>query len=208
MLTLINDTFDFASALNIDCRKTNFNLAYYESEYDLDGFNKEFKSVLSENNKICDLSLKKYAKKYFDIDYIDFSNVEIINDFSGFNVAVYQGFDASSFIDFLSKSKAKIINFDLQNVENGHRFLNLDKSLAYKKAADIVLDAYDSGADFLVVGDDLSFKMFDTLSVELQNITNRDFSDFYILHIAEFIALANNKIPKTLKNHKLKVSLV
>ncbi|MBZ7990312.1 MULTISPECIES: HdrB C-terminal domain-containing protein [unclassified Campylobacter] len=211
MITLINDDFNFSNLLKGDYRKTYVKTPSFMSEYKADAYKKEFDSCLGEMNLICDTSILDYAKKnYKNASCViqDLQNIEIKNDFNGFNVAVYRGFTIDLFLHFLKKTKAKLINYETQEFENGFRFLDFDKQVAYKKAAKIVLDAYDSGADFLVVGDSLSFKMFDTLSGELQKVSNRDFSDFYILHMAEFIALANGNIPASLKEHKLKVSLV
>lgn len=211
MITLINDDFNFSNLLQGDFRKTNIKSLYTKQEYKPSEYKKEFDACMGETNLICDVSLLDYAKKNYKNTACviqDLQNIEIKNDFNGFNVAVYRGFTIDLFLHFLSKTKAKLVNFETQEFENGIRYLELDEELAYKKAAKIVLDAYDSGADFLVVADSSSFKMFDTLSNELQRVSNRDFSDFYILHAAEFISLAHGIIPASLKNHKLKVSLV
>lgn len=45
--------------------------------------------------------------------------------------------------------------------------LNLNPTLSYKIAADIVLDAYDSGADFMVVKEEKDFYLFDTCAKNL-----------------------------------------
>lgn len=211
MITLVNDDFNFSNLLQGDFRKTYMKSSYIKQEYKPNEYKKEFDSCLGEVNLICDTSLLDYAKQNYKNTACviqDLQHIEIKNNFSGFNVAVYRGFTIDLFLHFLSKTKAKLINFESQEFENGIRYLELNEELAYKKAANIVLDAYDSGADFLVVGDSSSFKMFDTFSNELKRVTNRDFSDFYILHIAEFISLANGVIPSSLKNHKLKVTLV
>lgn len=211
MITLINDDFNFANLLNGDYRKTYVKMPYFMNEYKPSEFKKEFESALGERNFICDLSLQEYARsncKNITCIMQELQNLEIKNDFSGFNIAVYCGFDMELVFHFISKTKAKIVDFETKEFESGIRFLGSNNELAYKKAAKIVLDAYDSGADFLIVADSLSFKMFDTLSDELQRVSNREFNDFYILHLAEFLYLANGIVPSSLKNHKLKVTLV
>ncbi len=66
--------------------------------------------------------------------------------------------------------------------------LNLNPTLSYKIAADIVLDAYDSGADFMVVKEEKDFYL---LILVLKTYANKwkEFEDFYILSRFEFLAL-------------------
>ncbi|HEH3855630.1 TPA: hypothetical protein SGZ32_001619, partial [Campylobacter jejuni] len=91
---------------------------------------------------------------------------------------------------------------------NGFSLLNLNPTLSYKIAADIVLDAYDSGADFMVVKEEKDFYLFDTCAKKLMQTSKRDFEDFYILSRFEFLALIEGIQAPSLKNHTLKVSLI
>ena len=131
---------------------------------------------------------------------LDFSTIK--HDFKGFNIACY-GFKPC---DFSHLFKANFIT--LESAHNGSTLLNLNADLAYKMASTILLDAYDSGADFMLVGDGEDFFIFDSCAKELMRSSGRDFWDFYILKLDEFKLLAEGVRPSTLQNHTLKVSLM
>lgn len=142
------------------------------------------------------------------LDFKEFKKEEtkelknVKHDFKGFNIGFY-GYKND---DLKSKLKAQFMDF--QSPTSGFELLNLNPNLAYKIAADIVLDAYDSGCDFLVVDKAKDFYMFDTCSKSLMKESGRDFEDFYILNSHELVALAQGEESASLKEHKLKVTLV
>ncbi|EAK4112142.1 hypothetical protein CV574_07835, partial [Campylobacter jejuni] len=130
---------------------------------------------------------------------------EIKHNFKDFNIAFY-GFNACDTLK--SKLKAKFISYENSIKNNGFSLLNLNPTLSYKIAADIVLDAYDSGADFMVVKEEKDFYLFDTCAKKLMQTSGREFEDFYILSRFEFLALIQGIQAPSLKNHTLKVSLI
>ncbi|EJD3115475.1 hypothetical protein M1V02_001488, partial [Campylobacter jejuni] len=130
---------------------------------------------------------------------------EIKHNFKDFNIAFY-GFNACDTLK--SKLEAKFISYENSTKNNGFTLLNLNPTLSYKMAADIVLDAYDSGADFMVVKEEKDFYLFDTCAKKLIQTRKRDFEDFYILSRFEFLALIQGIQAPSLKNHTLKVSLI
>lgn len=130
---------------------------------------------------------------------------EVKYDFKDFNIATY-GFKACEKLK--SKLKAKFISYEKENKNNAYTLLNLNPKLSYKIAADILLDAYDSGADFMVVKDERDFFMFDTCAKKLMSESGRDFKDFYILSVFEFLSLIQGVKNPSLQEHQLKVSLI
>lgn len=130
---------------------------------------------------------------------------EVKYDFKDFNIAFY-GFNACDTLK--SKLKAKFISYENSTKNNGFTLLNLNPQLGYKMASDIVLDAYDSGADFMVVNEEKDFYLFDTCAKKLMQTSGREFEDFYILSRFEFLALIQGIQAPSLKNHTLKVSLI
>lgn len=127
---------------------------------------------------------------------------EIKRDFTGFIIATYGEIRSE-----LLNLNAEFINFKSQNLPCGFELLNLNDELAHKLAAAILFDAFDSGADFLLVSDEKAFYMFDAMSQKLIKSAGRGLEKFYILRQNEFAALANGKIPTALKEHRLKVGL-
>lgn len=133
------------------------------------------------------------------INFIDCNNLATKN-LNGFSVAIYG--DESKF----KMQNVKIIK--TKNLPCGYEFLGLNDELALRLAGEILFDAFDNGADFLLTFNEKEFYMFDTLSKEISKIFNRDLCDFYILHISELNALLCEQIPQSLKEHKLKVKCI
>lgn len=132
-------------------------------------------------------------------------NLENIkHNFQGFNIGFY-GFNPS--LNLKKKLKARVLDFENKEKNSGYSLLKLDANTAYKMAAGILLDAYDSGCDFLVVSENKDFHMFDTEAKHLMRVSGREFGDFYILTYDEFISLLQGKRLESLKQHNLKVSL-
>ncbi|MGB2553099.1 DUF5644 domain-containing protein [Campylobacter sp. MOP51] len=125
------------------------------------------------------------------------------HDLKDFTIASY-----GEILDDIRSLKAKFISTDSQNLPCGFELIGLNDELAFKLAGEILFDAFDSGADFLLVDNEQAFYMFDTLSNKLQKSIGRSLEKFYILRTAELVSLANGEIPTSIKNHKLKVRLV
>ncbi|EAK3641971.1 hypothetical protein BHT78_00450 [Campylobacter coli] len=180
--------------------------------YHLTSKNEDLENTIKNLQKeIIDLKLINEAALEFDLPKINaFDNEikelgEIKHNFKDFNIAFY-GFNACDTLK--SKLKAKFISYENSIKNNGFSLLNLNPTLSYKIAADIVLDAYDSGADFMVVKEEKDFYLFDTCAKKLMQTSGREFEDFYILSRFEFLALIEGIQAPSLKNHTLKVSLI
>lgn len=94
-----------------------------------------------------------------------------------------------------------------KNLPSGFEFIANNKALAIALASQILFEAFDSGADFLIVDNEKDFYMFDTLAKECQKHTNRAIENFYVLRASELAGLnAGWEVPE-LANHKLKVLL-
>ncbi|WP_270989300.1 hypothetical protein [Campylobacter upsaliensis] len=127
------------------------------------------------------------------------------HNFSNFNIACYN-FDLDDSLK--AKLKAHFIAFEKAYQNNGFSLLKLNEDLTYKMASEIILDAYDSGADFLLVNNTDDFFLFDTCAKKLMQSCGREFDDFYVLSLKEFELLTQGTKPQSLKNHSLKVDLI
>lgn len=171
------------------------------SESVIKNLQKEILNLKLINEAFLDFDLPKISA--FDNEITELGEVKY--DFKDFNIAFY-GFKPCDTLK--SKIKAKFISYENSDKNNGFLLLNLNPELSYKMAARIVLDAYDSGADFMVVKEEKDFYMFDTCAKKLMQSSGRDFNDFYILSHFEFLSLIQGiKVP-SLQNHELKVSLI
>lgn len=180
--------------------------------YHLESKNEILETTIKNlQNEILNLGLFDKNILHFDLPKTNaFDNEikelkEIKHNFKDFNIAFY-GFNACDTLK--SKLKAKFISYENSTKNNGFSLLNLNPTLSYKMAADIVLDAYDSGADFMVVKEEKDFYLFDTCAKKLMQTSGREFEDFYILSHFEFLALIEGIQAPSLKNHTLKVSLI
>lgn len=213
----INDSAnEILKILNIDYNDCafSFNHDFYLKEYDFEKYNNKLKEELSKYNIkdmiVCDRVLFEDIKKTsFKAMFLGDIVVKDLlkHNLSGFNVAFYNGLNDMSYVKDIFDG-AKFVKYENMFDENGYRFINFNEELSYKIASSIVLDAYDSGADFMVVDDCYSFYMFDYLSAKLQSYSNRDFDDFYILSFTELLAICLGLRPNSLNKHKLKVSLL
>ncbi|HEC1284638.1 TPA: hypothetical protein RY080_001400, partial [Campylobacter upsaliensis] len=102
----------------------------------------------------------------------------------------------------------RFIAFEKAYQNNGFSLLKLNEDLTYKMASEVILDAYDSGADFLLVNNADDFFLFDTCAKKLMQSCGREFDDFYVLSLKEFELLTQGTKPESLKNHSLKVDLI
>ncbi|EMV3823640.1 DUF5644 domain-containing protein [Campylobacter coli] len=180
--------------------------------YHLTSKNEDLENTIKNLQKeIIDLKLINEAALEFDLPKINaFDNEikelgEIKYDFDNFNIACY-GFKIKD--DIKSKIKAHFISYENSDKNNGFSLLQLNPELSYKMAANIILDAYDSGADFMVVNQAKDFYMFDTCSKKLMQSSGREFKDFYVLSYFEFLSLIQGIKNPSLQNHDLKVSLI
>ena len=178
--------------------------------YHLKGFYEEVEEKISYLQKEIlslnlgsDLSFTLPKIKAFEAKNLELK--EIKHDFNGFNIAFY-GFNPCESLK--TKLKAKFINYEESSKNNGFTLLNLNEELAYKMAANVLLSAYDNGADFLVVKEEKDFFMFDSCAKRLSSVSGREFDEFYILSNVEFVSLIQGIFLPSLKEHKLKVSLI
>ncbi|MFH5343643.1 DUF5644 domain-containing protein [Campylobacter coli] len=180
--------------------------------YHLESKNEILETTIKNlQNEILNLGLFDKNILHFDLPKTNaFDNEikelgEIKYDFNDFNIACY-GFKIKD--DIKSKIKAHFISYENSDKNNGFSLLQLNPELSYKMAASILLDAYDSGADFMVVNQAKDFYMFDTCSKKLMQSSGREFKDFYVLSYFEFLSLIQGIKNPSLQNHDLKVSLI
>lgn len=212
---IIKDALDAIDVKNKICEKP-LGKNYFIIDYNPEHILKEYERMMNDDNILaCEFSSYDIMNKIEKIQYAPdifvqhLSKNHIVKKFSDFNACIYQGeFETQSSLKLLNLLDVKIIDFERKHKSCGYSFLNLNPELAYQMAAAIVLDAYDSGSDFLVVEDFYAFYMFDKCFKQLQAISGRNFEDFYILTFAELANLALGIVPYTLKKHSLKVSLV
>ena len=106
-------------------------------------------------------------------------------------IAYYTGLnrDRKDMISQMIKNiGANEISFVRSDKLCGLGILEDNKRLALKKAGAILLDAFDSGAEVLVVEDETALTMFQENFSEIQKIIGREIMGLELIHVEDFIA--------------------
>ena len=133
---------------------------------------------------------------------------ELKNSFKDFKLAYY-GMDRTNELLILATG-ADIINFEKQDKPNGFDILSHDKSIAYKKAGEIALDAYDCGAEILVVDSDKTHFMIDQCVKKCESAVGRDIK-IPVVTLPQIIALSLGNTDKKklgLDRHKIELGFI
>lgn len=133
---------------------------------------------------------------------------ELKHSFDDFKLAYY-GVDRENEL-LLNATGASIVKFDKQDKPNGFDIASHDKNVAYEKAGEIALDAYDSGAEILVVDSAKTHFMIDQSVKECEKIVGRDIR-IPVLNLSQVIALALGNTDKEklgLDKHKIELGFI
>ena len=151
--------------------------------------------------------IKKFNQKTIDFGVIE-ENIEIKHKFKNFNIACFS--KDNKYEKLLGKFEANFLvleNFDLDLAKDSY-FINPD--LTHFVASQILLNAFDSGADFLLVFNNEDFFIFNNKLKEIEKISNREIP-LPIIHINEFLNLASSNFEeakKSFKIHKIKPRII
>ena len=138
--------------------------------------------------------------------------------FENFNVAFYAGsFECEHVVEvqkaaeeLLKAIGAKVVKFENSDVADGFDVVAHNKTIGYKKAGNIILDAYDSGAEILVVDNRETHFMIDQKVKECESAVGREIH-IPVLNISQMVALSigiTNKEKLGLDSHKIKPEFI
>ena len=99
---------------------------------------------------------------------------KMVQEFIEFNIAVYDSNDTEQLKQIVTSSKAKYVDIESKNDDLAFYSIDADKSFSYKIAGNILLEAKDNNADFLVVNCQKSFDLFDTKQKEIACTIGRE----------------------------------
>lgn len=174
--------------------------------------NRIFNFDLEVENKIKNIQkelgfIKKFNQKTIDFKVIE-ENIEIKHNFNNFNIACFN--KDNKYEKLLGKFEAKFLvleNFDLDLAKESY-FITPD--LTHFVASQILLNAFDNGADFLLVFNNEDFFIFNNKLKEIEKLSNREIP-LPIIHINEFLNLASSNFEeakKSFKIHKIKPRII
>lgn len=146
---------------------------------------------------------------------IDFSKKLDINninyDFKDFKIAYYSSNTKNEdTLNLLNQLKAKKLNLSSMNNDLALNTFNINKTFTYKLAAEVILDAYDQAADFLLVDKEEYFYLFDNNISFLEKVSNREIR-LPVVYVNELILLVEGKhkeVKISLDKHIIKIDLL
>ncbi|MDR1460458.1 MAG: hypothetical protein LBI78_02300 [Campylobacteraceae bacterium] len=137
--------------------------------------------------------------------------------FEGFKAAVYMGahFDFNRNVNnnlnrLFDTIKLSRVHFDRELCPHGYDIHSYAPEVAVKMAGAILSDAFDNGADFIIVNDIRAFYMFDTYRKNIEKVIGRQIP-LYVLTIPQVVLLAFGEKDKKLLGfnaYKVKPSIL
>lgn len=124
-------------------------------------------------------------------EYLD-DITDVAQEFSDFNIAVYDKECTGALKKIVQNSKATFIDTLTQNEDLALHCLPADKSFSYKLAAQVLLDALDNNADFIIVNDAQNLQLFDSKQKEIACTVGRDI-DLPIVTAEQFNKMLNGE---------------
>jgi hypothetical protein len=118
-----------------------------------------------------------------------------VDNLSDKQIAYYRGAATQTAMDKLIISTGiKEVSFQKSNKLCGLSVLNDNRDLAITKAGVILLDAYDSGAEVLVIEDINGFAMFRKYFSTIEKKTGREMKDLELVSAKDFINYMTAKV--------------
>lgn len=104
----------------------------------------------------------------------DIGNFETSQYFEGFNIASYEGIDRNSSSSIIKESKANYVDISLKSEDLAPYSTLVSKDFSLKIAGDILLQAKDSSADFIVVRGIRDVLLFDGEQKKIEKVIGRE----------------------------------
>jgi hypothetical protein len=143
------------------------------------------------------------------MEYLD-DITDIAQEFKDFNIAVHDKKSTGALKKIVQNSKATLINTFTQNEDLAFHSLHADENFTYQLAGQVLLDALDNNADFLIVNDAQSFTLFDTNQKEISKVVGRDIN-LPIVTAEQFNQMLNgekDQIKLGFNKHKVSISFL
>ncbi|QFR43376.1 DUF5644 domain-containing protein [Sulfurimonas xiamenensis] len=192
----------------ISCKETG--IWYHTSlkrrvfNYDANKENK-IRSLFEMLPKVTDFKMSKNAISDSKIE-----NVKIFQSFEGFNIAEFEGIDEKSCASIIKNSKANYVALSHSKEDLAPYSALADKDFSLKIAGEILLEAKDENADFIVVRDENDLMLFDKEQKRIEKIMNREI-ELPVISQQQFkMLLEGEKNITTLgfDKHRVKVSFL
>jgi len=138
------------------------------------------------------------------------SLTDVSQDFEGFNIAAYHGVKETNLDMLIADSKAVNVEILSSKEDLGSASVLCDKDFSYKIAGDILMQAKDNNADFILVKNETTKEFFDKNQAQMEKLTGRDLG-LSIISQDQFIQLLEGEKDATklgFNEHKVEVSFL
>ena len=187
---------------NLENRIYDFDLTIENKIQDLQKKLDLFEDLEKQNFRI---------NKTLIIDFGDFEDsYEVKHDFKDFNIAYYPSKNNEKTLELLEKLNAKILNLPTLKLDLAKNTFNKNQKITYCVGSTILLDAFDTNADFLLVDTIEDFYIFDYNRKQIEKISGREII-LPVIHINELQKLASgkhNEARKTLEKHQVNPEII
>lgn len=168
------------------------------------------KSALAKNKFFANLC--KYPTILNQQGSIDEQGVcQIKQNFKNFNIAYYDGLKPSLELkNNILNSEAKLVEIEMCNEDLPVLGFEQNKKVLYKICADILLQAKDNNADFLILKDEHLLNIFDKEQKKISKIVGREI-DLVVISQNQFTQLLGgekNKEVLGFNNHTVKIEFL
>ncbi len=130
--------------------------------------------------------------------------------FSDFNIAVYEGVQQSDLKGLICDAQATYIEIPSKNEDLASSSALIDGNFSFKIAGDILIQAKDNNADFILVKNETTKEFFDKNQKKMEKLTGRELG-VSVVSQAQFVMLLEGQKDKTklgFNDHKVDVSFL
>ncbi len=134
----------------------------------------------------------------------------VSQSFEEFNIAAYHGVGGSSLKELIDASNASYVEIPSQNEDLASHSALVDENFSYKIAGDILMQAKDNNADFILVKNDTTKEFLDKNQAKMEKIVGRELG-VSVLSQDQFIQLLEGEKDTSklgFDKHKVAVSLL
>ena len=128
--------------------------------------------------------------------------------FSGFNIASYEGVSESNLQALISDAQASYVKIPSGKEDLAAASALCDENFSFKIAGDILMQAKDNNADFVLVKNEKTKEFFDKNQSKMEKLTGRDLG-MSIVSQDQFVQLLEGEkdsVKLGFDSHKIKVS--
>jgi succinate dehydrogenase/fumarate reductase-like Fe-S protein len=133
------------------------------------------------------------------------------HSFKGFNIAYYHGSKSNKKTQSLLQSlEANILNLATLSNDLALQTFHINPDFTYKLVSEVMLDAFDNAADFIVVDDEALFYLFDYNRKELERVCGREviLPVIHTLELSKLVCGLHDEVKKILEQHCINPELV